>query len=56
MNGFAKVIINDTEIKKLLKTYKNIKRYMKSNLYTVKTLDGTETIVTNLLKESKPDD
>jgi hypothetical protein len=52
-NGKATVIINDDEVSKLLKKYKKIKKYMKSPLYTVKTIDGTEEIVSSLLKESK---
>jgi len=45
------VAINKDEVKKLLKKYKNIKKYMKSPLFAVKMLDGTESIVTELLKE-----
>jgi hypothetical protein len=52
-NGEATVIINDDEVSKLLKKYKKIKKYMKSPLYTVKTMDGTEEIVSSLLKESE---
>ena len=51
--GEATVIINDDEVSKLLKKYKKIKKYMKSPLYTVKTIDGTEEIVSSLLKESE---
>jgi hypothetical protein len=52
-SGEATVIINDDEVSKLLKKYKKIKKYMKSPLYTVKTIDGTEEIVSSLLKESE---
>jgi len=45
------VAINKDEVKKLLKKYKNIKKYMKSPLFAVKMIDGTENIVTELLKE-----
>jgi len=51
----ANVIINDNELDKLMKKYKNIKKYMKSSLYQVKKIDGTETLVTNLLKENEQD-
>ena len=44
------VAINKDEIKNLLKKYKKIKKYMKSPLFTVKTMDGTEKIVSELLK------
>jgi len=52
-SGEAKVIINDREVSKLLKKYKKIKKYMKSPLYTVKTIDGTEELVSSLLKEAE---
>jgi hypothetical protein len=46
------VSINRNEVKKLLKKYKKIKKYMKSPLYQVYVMDGTETIVSELLKDS----
>jgi predicted transcriptional regulator len=53
--GFSKenieVSINKKELSKILKDYKKIKKYMKSPLYTIKKIDGTEEIVTELLKE-----
>jgi hypothetical protein len=50
-NGKAVVVINDDEVNKILKEYKKIKKYMRSSLYTVKSLDGTEDVVKNLLDE-----
>ena len=44
------VAINKNEVKNLLKKYKKIKKYIKSPLFTVKTMDGTEKIVSELLK------
>ena len=32
--------------------YKRTKKYMKSNLFAVKTMDGTEKYVSELLKEA----
>jgi hypothetical protein len=52
-SGEATVVINDDEVSKLLKKYKKIKKYMKSPLYTVKTIDGTEELVSSLLKEAE---
>jgi hypothetical protein len=52
-DGKAVVIINDNEVDKLLKKYKKIKKYKKSSLYTIKTMDGTETIVSSLIKEAE---
>lgn len=45
------VAINKNEVKKLLKNYKKIKKYMRSPLFAVKTMDGTEKVVSDLLKE-----
>jgi len=53
--GFSEEKIEITlykdEVKNLLKKYKKIKKYMKSSLFTVKKMDGTEKVVSNLLKE-----
>ena len=45
------VSINKNEVNKILKKYKKIKKYMRSSLYTVKEMDGSESIVSDLLKE-----
>lgn len=45
------VAINKDEVRKLLKNYKKIKKYMRSPLFAVKTMDGTENVVSELLKE-----
>ena len=37
----------------ILKQYKKIKKYKKSSLYTIKTMDGTETILSSLIKEAE---
>ena len=52
-DGKAVVIINDNEVDKLLKKYKKIKKYIKSPLFTVKTMDGTENYVSQLIKEAR---
>ena len=46
------VEISTDEVEKLLKQYKKIKKYMKSPLYAVKIMDGTEKYVSELLKEA----
>ena len=43
----------EVQYKKLLKKYKKTKKYMKSNLFAVKTMDGTEKYVSQLLKEAE---
>jgi hypothetical protein len=50
-NNNLKVEINNDEVSKLLKEYKKIKKYMKSPLYEVKKIDGTEKVVSELLNE-----
>jgi hypoxanthine-guanine phosphoribosyltransferase len=56
-NGFEKdklkVVIKQDEVDKLLKQYKKVKKYMKSPLYAVKVMDGTETYVSQLIKEAE---
>ena len=47
------VEISTAEVEKLLKQYKKIKKYMKSPLYAVKTMDGTEKYVSELIKEAE---
>ena len=53
MNEEGKVHMNREEYKKLLKKYKKTKKYMKSNLFQIKKMDGTEQFVTQLLKEAE---
>jgi hypothetical protein len=50
-----KANINFEEFQNIKKQYKKIKKYMKSSLYEIKKLDGTEKLVTNLLKENEQD-
>jgi hypothetical protein len=55
--GFSKekidVTINKDEINKILKKYKKIKKYQRSPLFEVKTMDGTETYVSKLIQEGQ---
>jgi hypothetical protein len=51
--GKATVIINDDEVSKILKKYKKLNKYRKSSLFTVKTIDGTENIISSLIKEAE---
>jgi hypothetical protein len=60
-NGFSndkkiKVEIDTDEVSKLLKTYKKLKRYQKSSIFTVKTMDGNEEIISSLLEEYGEED
>jgi hypothetical protein len=54
-DGFSvekiEVQIYKDEVKKLLKQYKKIKKYQRSSIFEVKTMDGTETYISQLTKE-----
>ena len=54
-DGFSvekiEVQIYKDEVKKLLKQYKKIKKYQRSSIFEVKTMDGTETYISQLIKE-----
>jgi hypothetical protein len=54
-DGFSEekieVQVYKDEVKKLLKKYKKIKKYQRSSIFEVKTMDGTETYVSQLIKE-----
>ena len=58
MSGFGKkskvnleVEFNKQGVDQLIKDYKKIKRYQRSNFYTIKVIDGTEEIISELIKE-----
>ena len=41
------------DIKKLLKQYKKVKKYQKSSIFAVKTMDGSEEIVSKMIEEAQ---
>jgi hypothetical protein len=41
------------DLNRLLKQYKKIKKYQKSSLFAIKSMDGTEEIVSSLIKEAE---
>jgi hypothetical protein len=53
-DGFSEekieVQIYKDEVKKLLKQYKKIKKYQRSSIFEVKTMDGTEKYISELIK------
>lgn len=49
----AKITIDLDNIDIVLKQYKKIKKYQKSSLFAIKTMDGTEDIVSSLVKEAE---
>lgn len=48
-----RVTLNMDEIQKLTKRYKKIKKYMKSPIYDLKQMAGTEKVVYELLNDLK---
>ena len=50
--GFdVEVEMPKSDIDKLLKRYKKLKKYQKSSLFAVKTIDGTENVISKMIKE-----
>ena len=49
---FEGLDMNPDEIQDLLKKYKKIKKYQKSNLFAIKTMDGTEKVVSKMIEEA----
>jgi len=49
----AKITIDLDNIDIVLKQYKKIKKYQKSSLFAIKTMDGTEEIVSSLIREAE---
>ena len=47
------VSLNKKEIQNLLKRYKKIKKYQRSPLFAIKSMDGTENIISSLIKEAE---
>ena len=55
-NGFdVEVEMNPDDINRLLKRYKKLKKYQKSSLFALQTMDGTEKIISSMIKESEDD-
>ena len=45
--------MQEEEIDALLKKYKRLNKYRKSNLFAVKMMDGTEDIISSLIEEAE---
>jgi hypothetical protein len=50
---FEGLDMNQDQVQALVKKYKKIKKYQKSSLFAVKTMDGTENYVSQLIKEGE---
>jgi hypothetical protein len=53
-NGFdVEFDLPPGDLKRLLKKYKKLKKYQKSSLFAIKTIDGTEDIISKLVEEAQ---
>ena len=43
--------IDPDEVKKVMKKYKKLKKYMKSSFFEIKKLDGNEEVISKLLED-----
>ncbi|QBP05934.1 hypothetical protein [Synechococcus phage S-B43] len=50
---FEGLDMNQDQVQALVKKYKKIKKYQKSTIFEVKTMDGTENYVSQLIKEGE---
>tara|TARA_E500000318_G_scaffold25038_1_gene25064 strand:+ start:3811 stop:4002 length:192 start_codon:yes stop_codon:yes gene_type:complete len=51
--NFEGLDMNPDHVQELLKKYKKLKKYQKSSLFAVKTIDGTEDVISKMVKEAK---
>ena len=47
----VKVNLDPETLRKIMKDYKKLKRYMKSPLYQIKKMDGKEEVISKLMEE-----
>jgi len=45
--------MNSDQVQALVKKYKKLKKYQKSSLFAVKTMDGTENVISKMVEEAK---
>lgn len=51
-SGFdVEIEMPKSDLTRLLKRYKKLKKYQKSSLFAVKTMDGTENVISKMIKE-----
>ena len=50
---FEGLDMGQEQVQALVRKYKKVKKYQKSNLFAVKTMDGTEDYVSELIKEGQ---
>jgi len=50
---FEGLNMNQDQVQALVKKYKKLKKYQKSSIFAVKTIDGTEKIISKMIEEAK---
>ena len=50
--NFEGLDMSQESVQELVKKYKKIKKYQKSSLFAVKTMDGTEDLVSKMIEEA----
>jgi hypothetical protein len=50
---FEGLDMSQESVQELVKKYKKIKKYQKSSLFAVKSMDGTEDIVSRMVEEAR---
>ena len=46
-------VLPKEDMRKLMKQYKKLKKYQKSNLHTLQKLEGKKTVIDELVEESE---
>ena len=50
---FEGIDMDPDQVQAILKKYKKVKKYQRSTIFEVKTMDGTENYVSELIKEGE---
>jgi len=50
---FEGLDMSQESVQELVKKYKKIKKYQKSSLFAVKSMDGTEDIISKMVEEAR---
>tara|TARA_B100001939_G_scaffold153190_1_gene132356 strand:+ start:255 stop:446 length:192 start_codon:yes stop_codon:yes gene_type:complete len=50
---FEGIDMDPDQVQAILKKYKKVKKYQRSTIFEVKTMDGTEDYVSELIKEGE---
>lgn len=50
---FEGIDMDPDQVQAILKKYKKVKKYQRSTIFEVKTMDGTEDFVSELIKEGE---